>query len=45
MVLDNHIKSAMKGLLKIRSSLFLGEIKITTILKQSNFGRGNYKSL
>jgi len=37
MGLDNHIESAMKGLLKNPILSALREIKITTILKQSNF--------
>ena len=37
MGLDNHIESAMKGLLKNPILSVLREIKITTILKQSNF--------
>lgn len=37
MGLDNHIESAMKGLLKNPILSVLREINITTILKQSNF--------
>ncbi len=41
MGLDNHIESAMKGLLKNPILSVLREIKITTILKQSNFSKRN----
>ena len=41
MGLDNHIESAMKGLLKNPILSVLREIKITTILKQSNFNKRN----
>lgn len=37
MGLDNHIESAMKGILKNPILSVLKEIRITTILKQSNF--------
>ena len=39
MGLDNHIESAMRGLLKNPILSVLKEIKITTILKQSNFNK------
>ncbi len=41
MGLDNHIESAMKGLLKNPILSVLREIKIVTILKQSNFSKRN----
>jgi len=41
MGLDNHIESAMKGILKNPILSVLREIKITTILKQSNFSKRN----
>jgi hypothetical protein len=41
MGLDNHIESAMKGLLKNPILSVLREIKITNILKQSNFSKRN----
>ncbi len=41
MGLDNHIESAMKGLLKNPILSVLREIKINTILKQSNFNKRN----
>jgi hypothetical protein len=41
MGLDNHIESAMKGLLKNPILSVLRDIKITTILKQSNFNKRN----
>ena len=39
MGLDNHIESVMRGLLKNPILSVLREIKITTILKQSNFNK------
>ncbi len=41
MGLDNHIESAMKGILKNPILSVLKEIKITNILKQSNFSKRN----
>ena len=41
MGLDNRIESAMKGILKNPIFSVLREIKITTILKQSNFSKRN----
>ena len=41
MGLDNHIESVMKGILKNPILSVLREIKITTILKQSNFSKRN----
>jgi len=41
MELDNHIESAMKGLLKNPILSVLRDIKIMTILKQSNFNKRN----
>ena len=41
MGLDNHIESAMKDILKNQILSALREIKITTILKQSNFNKRN----
>ena len=41
MGLDNHIESAMKGLLKNPILSVLREIKIANILKQSNFSKRN----
>jgi len=41
MGLDNHIESAMKGLLKNPILSVLREINITRILKQSNFNKRN----
>ena len=41
MGLDNHIEYAMKGILKNPILSVLKEIKITTILKQSNFHKRN----
>ena len=41
MGLDNHIESAMKGLLKNPILSVLKEIKIITLLKQSNFNKRN----
>ena len=39
--LDNHIEYAMKGILKNPIFSVLREIKIITILKQSNFNKRN----
>ena len=41
MGLDNHIESAMKGLLKNPILSVLRDIKIASILKQSNFNKRN----
>jgi len=41
MGLDNHIESAMKGILKNPILTVLKEIKIVNILKQSNFNKRN----
>ena len=41
MGLDNHIESAMKGILKNPILSVLREIKISNILKQSNFSKRN----
>ena len=41
MGLDNHIESAMKSILKNPILSVLKEIKITNILKQSNFSKRN----
>ena len=41
MGLDNHIESAMKGILKNPILSVLREIKIANILKQSNFSKRN----
>ena len=41
MGLDNHTESAMKGILKNPIYSVLKEIKIASILKQSNFNKRN----